>query len=76
MLFSIYGLVFLLALLLVEPNVVQFIYLQLELLLLELRKLPLRIRLEWDIYHIKRDRNRYLKMANEILKELNKDEQV
>jgi hypothetical protein len=74
MIFSIYGLVFLLALLLVDPNIVQFIYLQLELLLLEIRKLPLRIKLEWDIYHIKHDRNRYLKMAEEILKDLNKDE--
>jgi hypothetical protein len=72
--FAIYGLVFLLALSLLDPNVVQFIYLQVELVLLELRKLPLRVKLEWDIYHIKNGHARYLKMADEILKDLNKDE--
>lgn len=74
MILSIYGLVFLLALTLLDPNVVQFIYLQVELVLLELRKLPLRLKLEWDIYRIKHDHNRYLRMAEEILKDLKKDE--
>jgi hypothetical protein len=76
MIFSVYGLVFLLALTLLDPNVVQFIYLQVELVLLEFRKLPLRLKLEWDIYQIKHGRDRYMKMAEQILKDLNKDEQV
>ena len=37
---------------------------------LELRKIPLLIRLEWDVFWIKRSKNRYLKMAEKIRKEL------
>ena len=37
---------------------------------LELRKIPLLIRLEWDIFWIKRSKDRYLKMAEKIRKEL------
>lgn len=73
MVFSIYGLAFLVALCLLDQNFIQYIYLQAEVLVLELRKIPMRIRLEWDIYRIKHDHDRYLKMAEEILKDLNKD---
>ena len=37
---------------------------------LELRKIPMLIRLEWDIFWIKRSKDRYLKMAEKIRKEL------
>lgn len=37
---------------------------------LELRKIPFLIRMEWDIFWIKRSKNRYLKMAEKIRKEL------
>ena len=37
---------------------------------IELRKIPFLIRLEWDIFWIKRNKNRYLKMAEKIRKEL------
>ena len=35
-----------------------------------LRVLPLRIRLEWDLYWIRHSRDKYLKMAEQITKEL------
>ena len=37
---------------------------------IELRKIPFLIRMEWDIFWIKRSKNRYLKMAEKIRKEL------
>lgn len=43
---------------------------------LELRKIPFLIRLEWDVFWIKRNKRKYLKMAEQIRKELdeaNKD---
>ena len=37
---------------------------------LELRKIPLLLRLEWDIFWIKRNKDHYLKLAEKIRKEL------
>ena len=38
---------------------------------LELIKIPMLIRLEWDVYWMKRNTNKYLKMAEQIRKDLN-----
>ena len=37
---------------------------------IELRKIPFLIRMEWDIFWMKRNKNKYLKMAEQIRKEL------
>jgi hypothetical protein len=59
-----------------DPNVIIFLGLQCRLLLLELQKIPLRIRLEIDLFRIKHDRKRYLKMAEELRKEMGIDDEV
>jgi len=38
---------------------------------LELIKIPMLIRLEWDVFWMKRNTNKYLKMAEQIRKDLN-----
>lgn len=37
---------------------------------IELRKIPFLIRLEWDVFWIKRNKRKYLKMAEQIRKQL------
>ena len=37
---------------------------------LELRKIPFRIKLEWDVFWMKRNMSRHLKMAEKLLKEI------
>ena len=37
---------------------------------IELRKIPLLIRLEWDVFWMKRNKRKYLKMAEQIRKQL------
>lgn len=37
---------------------------------LELIKIPMLIRLEWDVFWMKRNTNKYLKMAEQIRKDL------
>ena len=37
---------------------------------IELRKIPFLIRMEWDIFWIKRNKRKYLKMAEQIRKDL------
>lgn len=61
---------------LLDDSFTAFVSLVLQGLLLELRKIPMRIRLEWDIFMIKFSRKRHLDMAKQILKDLGKDEQV
>ena len=41
---------------------------------MELRILPMRIRLEWSLFWIKRSHRRYERMAQQILDQLNKHE--
>ena len=72
----IYFFVFLTALCVVDFNVVRFLYLQFKRLELALEKFFFRIKLEYDILIIRYNKRKYLKMAQEILKDRNKDEQV
>ena len=37
---------------------------------LELRKIPFRIKLEWDVFWMKRNMSRHLKLAKKLLKEI------
>ena len=65
---------FLLALCIIDFNVVHYLDLQLQRLGLALRSLPLRLKLEYDIFIIKHNKRKYLKMAAEIIKDLEKNE--
>lgn len=68
---------FVIALCIIDFNVIRFLDLQLKRAELAVEKFFFRIRLEYDIFMIKRSKDKYLKMAKEILKDLeNKDEQV
>ena len=42
---------------------------------IELRKIPFLIRLEWDVFWMKRNTNKYLKMAEQIRKQLDETNQ-
>lgn len=73
----IYFFVFILALIIIDFNVAHWIYLQFKRFELAVEKFFFRIRLEFDIFIIRYNKRKYLKMAKEILKDLeNKDEQV
>ena len=65
------ALVFLVA---IDENFAAWAYLQVLRLGLFLRTIPLRLRLEWDIYWMKRNMGKYLKMAEEIRKEIEDNE--
>ena len=67
---------FLLALCIIDFNIVHYLDLQLRRLGLALRAFPMRLKLEFDIFIIRHNKRKYLKMAQEILKDLQKDEQV
>lgn len=69
------GITFALAVLIIlDYNFVHFFDLQLKRLWLFLRKVPIQIKLEWDIYFMKNDMKRYMRMAEELRKELKIDE--
>ena len=71
----IYFFVFILALIIIDFNVAHWIYLQFKRFELAVEKFFFRIRLEFDIFIIRYNKRKYLKMAKEILKDLeNKDE--
>lgn len=53
-----------------DERLTHYVYLQLLRLSQFLRVLPLRIRLEWGIYQIKHSRDKYLRMAEQITKDL------
>ena len=53
-----------------EPKFRFILYIGSEWVWLFIRKIPLRIKLEWEIFLIKRDKDRYLKMAQKILEDL------
>lgn len=68
---------FLIALCIIDFNIVRFLDLQVKRFELAVEKFFFRLKLEWDIFIIKYNKRKYLKMAQEILKDLeNKDEQV
>jgi hypothetical protein len=61
-------------LIILDFNFVHFFDLQLKRLWLEVRKVPMRLKLEWDIYFMKTDMKKYMRMAEELRKELGVDE--
>lgn len=68
---------FVIALCIIDFNVIRFLDLQLKRAELAVEKFFFRIKLEYDIFMIKRNKGKYLKMAKEILKDLeNKDVNV
>lgn len=68
----------LVALCIIDFNIVRFLILQVKRLELAVERLLFQIRLEFDILVIRYNKRRYLKMAKEILNDLEKkaDEQV
>ncbi|AGK86730.1 hypothetical protein S-CBP2_0024 [Synechococcus phage S-CBP2] len=72
----IYFFVFILALIIIDFNVAHWIYLQYKRFELAVETFFFRIRLEFDIFIIRYNKRKYMKMAQEILKDLEKDEQV
>ena len=67
---------FLLALCIIDFNIVRFLDLQVQRFTLAIEKFVFRIKLEFDIFIIRYNKRKYLKMAKEILSDLQKDEQV
>lgn len=61
---------FLIALCIIDFNIVQFFYLQFKRLGLAIETFFFRIRLEWDIFFMRFNKRKYLKMAQEILKDI------
>ena len=57
----------------IDPWFKELVLLLLLGIRLELRKIPFLIKLEWDVFWMKRNMHRHLKMAKELLKEI-KDE--
>jgi hypothetical protein len=73
----IYFFVFILALIIIDFNVAHWIYLQYKRFELAVEKFFFRIKLEFDIFIIRYNKRKYLKMAKEILADLEKkNEQV
>lgn len=67
--------VFVIALCVIDHNIIHWLYLQFKRAELAVEKFFFRLKLEYDIYMIKHNKKKYLKMAQEILKDLeNKDE--
>lgn len=54
----------------VDPWVRLVLYIAAETIYLNVRKLPLYLKLRWEIFWIMRSKNRYLKEAEKIMKEL------
>ena len=57
----------------IDPWFKELVLLLLLGIRLELRKIPFLIKLEWDVFWMKRNMRRHMKMAKELLKEI-KDE--
>ncbi|AGK86704.1 hypothetical protein S-CBP42_0054 [Synechococcus phage S-CBP42] len=59
-----------------DPWFALFLKICLDSIVLEVRKLPLKLKLEWEIYWCKRSMKKYLRMADEIIKERAAADQV
>ena len=57
----------------IDQEALAWLNLRVAQLELFLKSLPLRLKLEWEIYQIRRNKDKYLKMAEQILEDL-KDE--
>ena len=71
----IYFFVFILALIIIDFNVAHWIYLQYKRFELAVETFFFRIKLEFDIFIIQYNKRKYLKMAQEILKDLEKPQE-
>ena len=58
---------------LVDPWFGLILHICVEQLLLQIRKFPLMLKLRWDIFWIMRSKRKYLKMAEQIRKSLEVD---
>lgn len=68
---------FVIALCVIDFNVLRFLDLQVKRLELAVEKFFFRLKLEYDIFMIKRNKDKYLKIAKEILADIEKkNEQV
>ncbi len=54
----------------IDPWFKELVYILLLAVRLELRKIPMLIKLEFDVWFMKRNMNRHLKMAKKLLKEI------
>lgn len=63
---------FVIALCVIDFNVLRFLDLQVKRLELAVEKFVFRIKLEYDIFMIKRNKDKYLKIAKEILADIEK----
>lgn len=70
----IYFFVFVGALCVIDFNIVRFLHLQFKRFELAVESFFFRLKLEFDIFIIRYNKRKYLKMAQEILKDLNNDE--
>ncbi len=52
-----------------DPWFKELLYILVAAVALELRKIPFLIRMEWDVFWMKRNMSRHIKMAKKILKE-------
>lgn len=66
---------FLIALCIIDFNIVHFLYLQFKRLELAVEKFFFRIKLEFDIFIMRYNKRKYLKMAQEILQDLEKSKE-
>lgn len=53
-----------------DPWFKELLYILVAAVALELRKIPMLIHLEWDVFWMRHNLNRHLKMAKKIQKEL------
>lgn len=66
----IYFLLFLAALCFLDRNIIDWLFLQVKRLELAIEKFFFRIKLEFDIFIIRYNKHKYLKMAKEILNDI------
>jgi hypothetical protein len=57
-----------------DPRFAVLLKLCLDSIALEFRRIPLKLKLEWELYWCKRSMRKYLRMAEEIRKDLANDQ--
>lgn len=59
-----------------DPWFALFLKICVDFIVLEAKRIPLKLKLEWEIYWCKRSMKKYLRMADEIIKERDAANQV
>ena len=54
----------------IDPWFALYVDVYTRYLALQIRVIPMRLRLEWDLFFIRRQRDKYLRMAEQIRKDL------